>query len=557
MPQHPQIQPSDSVAQCCLCVAGILLTFAFAVFVLDSLTLICGGTVGAWQGWLGFALGSLYALILYPPKSQHFFWSVSIALGLVALSLLISGLIQDTSWDGQTYHQEALLQFAQGWNPLYQSLTTANGHSIWLNHYPRASWLLSSTLFQMTDRLETAKAFNSILLFSSFLLTFGVIRSITALKRLQSGAIAGLFALNPIVMTQLFNFTIDGQIASLLLILGVALYWISIQDNIWTAPILLALFSTTLLINLKFTGLIYAVIFLGGTIAWLIYRRHRSLYRLAVISAVCVVVSVAGLGFNPYISNVLTRGNPFYPLAGDGKVDIISPHIPVSFAGKTSVEKFLLSTFAATDDALKATVHLKPPFYINRNEIGATGRGARLGGFGPLFSGAVCFGLVVLVCSSIVQFPLGYFAAFVILASTLINPEAWWARYAPQAWMLMPLAVLPGLTRLKPMPRRKLLRFCSAALILVLTLNCAMAALPYTYQSVRSTLQIHQQLRQLAGGTIAIWYNTFGGNRMRLAEAGIETIEVADSRSLPCKDPLTLVSSQAQFCPVPQAVPAK
>ena len=40
---------------------------------------------------------------------------------IVALSAFAMGRIFDLSWDGQTYHQEAIFQLAHGWNPIWDS----------------------------------------------------------------------------------------------------------------------------------------------------------------------------------------------------------------------------------------------------------------------------------------------------------------------------------------------------------------------------------------------------------------------------------------------------
>lgn len=46
------------------------------------------------------------------------FWTLLLVLAIVfAASLYISGKFYDLSWDGQAYHQEAVVQIARGWNP--------------------------------------------------------------------------------------------------------------------------------------------------------------------------------------------------------------------------------------------------------------------------------------------------------------------------------------------------------------------------------------------------------------------------------------------------------
>ncbi len=42
--------------------------------------------------------------------------------GLMFLSFWISGWFYDVSFDGQWYHQDAILFFSKGWNPYYDPL---------------------------------------------------------------------------------------------------------------------------------------------------------------------------------------------------------------------------------------------------------------------------------------------------------------------------------------------------------------------------------------------------------------------------------------------------
>ncbi|MBW4524939.1 MAG: hypothetical protein KME18_07040 [Phormidium tanganyikae FI6-MK23] len=539
--------------QICFSLGATLLTFGFAVFALDSLTLICHGSIAAWQGWVALGISGGFCVIQPGRNSTRSQIVVlAIALGVIGLSLLISGAFYDLSWDGQTYHQEAILQLGAGWNPFCQTLADSVEHSVWLNHYPRTSWILATSLYQITHRLETAKAFNPLFLASSFFLSVGALRALTSVTKLQAGIIAALLAFNPIVIAQVLNFTIDGQVASLLLILGIILCLIGAEVEHFPLLLLFAAFSTVLLLNEKFTALIYATVFILSLLGWLFYKNRKAFYRATISLMLCIFTSVIGFGFNPYVTNVLNHGTPFYPLMGRNKIDIISDHIPANFFGKSRVEKLFVSLLAQSDAKLNTIAQLKIPFSVQRRELLAV-QDARVGGFGVLFSGALCLSLVVFGMSWLQPFRLGLISALTILASTLINPEAWWARYVPQFWFLAPISILPGFMIHTSIPNRKVLRFCSYALVLVLSLNCFAIGAAVTYRAVQGNRMIQQQLHQLAQlnvKQVVVKYGLFRGNRSRFTEQGITWTEVKAEQLLPCRKPLNFYQSQTVFCPI-------
>ncbi|MBE9009079.1 hypothetical protein IQ250_02535 [Pseudanabaenaceae cyanobacterium LEGE 13415] len=538
------------MTQICFALGATLLLFPFAIFALDCLTLAVGGSIAAWQAWVGLVISCGLCFQQNSNRKQALI-VLAIALGVIGLSLWVSGSIYDFSWDGQNYHQEAILQLSAGWNPFYRYLDQSLDHSIWLNHYAKASWMIQSSLYQMTQHLETAKAINWILLVASFCLTVAALRETIPLPKGWIIAIASLLALNPVVIVQLSSFTIDGLLASLLLILGVLLYWIG-SGGTFMPLFWLAAASAILLINLKFTSLVYAIIFIFGLLVWLFFRDRKVFYQASIGFLFCLFIGVAGAGFNPYITNILKQGNPFYPLRGNENVDIIAPQIPKNFIGLNPIEKLLFSVFAESDDARNTTAQLKIPFSVKLREIGEVSS-ARVGGFGVLFSGAVCLSLIVVCFRKWKPFQLTTVALGTILASTLINPEAWWARYAPQVWFFMPMAIAPGWIVQKPALNRKVLRFSSYALALVLSINCASIVAPEIFQSIRGAITVNQQINKLkqSGITqVSVQYNLFRGNRTRFLEHGITWTEVNRNQKLPCKNPTQFYRSRTLFCPI-------
>jgi hypothetical protein len=139
--------------------------------------------------------------------------------------------------------------------------------------------------------------------------------------------------------------------------------------------------SAILLINTKLTGVIYAVVVLGGMgLAFAVLRRERLLAALGTsVAALIVGVFVVG---TPLISNALHKGTPFYPALG---TESMAGQRPPNFEGRRPVDKLLLSLFSRSQPRIESTQY-KIPFTFTRKELAQfVNPDVRVSGFGPLF----------------------------------------------------------------------------------------------------------------------------------------------------------------------------
>jgi len=140
-------------------------------------------------------------------------------------------------------------------------------------------------------------------------------------------------------------------------------------------------------------------------------------------------------------------------------------------------------------------------------------------------------------------------AAAVILgigASGLVNPEAWWARYAPQLW-LVPLVPV----WLSQAVGRRLVAASGGVVLLILALNAALVGASYARFQTKMTSALRAQLVSLSHGAstpLVVHFGEFRSNRVRLRYAGIPYVEVNAPGDLPCPNPHQLVMSPAVFC---------
>jgi hypothetical protein len=161
------------------------------------------------------------------------------------------------------------------------------------------------------------------------------------------------------------------------------------------------------------------------------------------------------LGYNPYVTNTIYRHNPFYPQSGSkafpslddqGKQGIEHGETPKNFLPHNRFSRLFLATFGRPGNMpyhRERNSQLMWPFaarwadlfYYRYHET-------RVAGFGPWFSGALLFSLVlaawILLKRTSAPLPRAVMilVALTIVASLVSSRYFWWARYGPQLWLL-------------------------------------------------------------------------------------------------------------------------
>lgn len=169
--------------------------------------------------------------------------------------------------------------------------------------------------------------------------------------------------------------------------------------------------------------------------------------------------------------------------------------------------------------------HLKLPFTVKEEELKTISVDTRVGGFGPLFGGSVLLSLILLAAA----FPadpkrtLAYAGlVLLILISALVNPEAWWARYAPQLWLLPVIAVMAGLEI-----RRKIPRFLGLLIVLALSLNVLLVSVFFFERQYAGNLTLKNQLAEMQrADVVLVKFQYMYSNRVRLEECHVNYREV-------------------------------
>ncbi|PZE19600.1 hypothetical protein [Paenibacillus xerothermodurans] len=532
-------------------IAGALIVPALLFFVKIPMTpfhIVLVVAVAAGTGWLAVKTinaerpGRLFAeaIIASSVLFAAFFW--------------LSGMFYDLSYDGQAYHQESIIYLNEGWNPVYdEPLEVPTGHSKWVNHYARAGEMAAAVIYTATGLIEHSKVFNLLAIAASFLLSLAALLTLKPGKTWRAVMVAALLALNPVSIYQMFSYYVDGLLASMLLCM-VALACLIFARPGW---LLLSAFSAAMIfvINIKFTAIAYAgVITIGLLIALYMSEQFDRLKQLFKIAAVGSLAAVLLVGFNPYVTNTVTQGNPLYPLAGEGKVDVVKNFTPRNLETMNRLDQVVHSYFAATtgNSTEKKPTVFKLPFTFSKNELAAYGEpDVAVSGFGPLFGGVLLLSLVVLVLAFRVRAgaTMAALGVMVVLAiSVLVNPASWWARYVPQLWFIPLLCLWLGFS----LKGNRAMTGVSWVLAGVIAVNTLLVGTSYTSTQWKWTQTLRTQLAELqtvsASGPIPAEFTYSWSNQKRFEQWGIAFKEQTPLECSGQQEKMTLMKSGTSVC---------
>ncbi|MFS2225021.1 hypothetical protein [Pantoea sp. B65] len=382
-----------------------------------------------------FAVTMLYA---YLRKGVDRYYLVIIAV--VFIACLQSSFFPDESWDGLAYHQKAAWFYMHGGNLMYD-LTGAAGN-YWTTFYPKATWYFAGETGVLFGHLNYGSSYQFILGGALF---FYVKYFFSEFKYNKFAGLAfGVFSVfSPIFLAQAFSFYVDAVMGylSFLLMLSAVAY----VNNNKVSDLAVIVVASVIIVNIKFSGFLYvaAAFLLIGIFSL------KSFNRCIVVGGAFLLFVVAGIGVlgnSPYVKNMETGHHIFHPIFGKEKRDIITFQSPSGFSDLNRFEKLAISLFSRSENIDKKygkEPELKMPGTVFPQEIASLrDEDLRIGGFGPLFSLALVISVLFLLLRCGIDKNVLMLLAMTAF-STVLNPEAWWARYAPHLYIipLLPLFV--------------------------------------------------------------------------------------------------------------------
>jgi len=383
---------------------------------------------------------------------------IGLAVTLTLLAVAVSAAFYDLSWDGQWYHQVGVYRIAAGWNPLKAPMQAFAPHNTeWVRHYAKGPWYIGAAMMALFHHIEWGKFVTWITLDAAFLAVWAACLD-AGMRRTRALALAAVVALNPLVTSESLSYLVDGLMVSYLACYVAALFSGFRRAN----PLIIFTGAAAVIgsINAKFTGLVFLCFVCAGAGLYCLIKRRNLVWRFTALNLAAIVLGTAVFGYNPYITNMIHRGNPFYPLLGSAahpshaqqyNDQIEKYETPHNMMGRPRLVRFGYALFGRPGSQPffnGPDARLMWPFLVPLKDLGLYRfHEVRIAGFGPLFSGVLLISLALTVWLWFRDRPSRWLisiSCLVLAASLLISKHTWWARYGPQMWWLalVPLVLI-------------------------------------------------------------------------------------------------------------------
>lgn len=537
--------------------AMIILTFIFNVLLITTLELIVKIPINKF-GFVFSVILTLIEMFFLLKKQNNKIKNIIINLGIfliiLFISIFVAGNICDCSFDGNTYHKTAIGQLKNGWNPFYESLKEFNqseknvvtmnrDQSLWTDHYAKGIWYFAANVYSITGNIESGKCLSLLIAVVTFIFAYTVFSN--KFRKVLSILLSVLIAFNPVFISQFMTYYNDAILGNCIIILIFILTMIIDKDyeSRKINNFILLGMTLVILINIKFTGFAYAGIY---CLFYYIYtilnkeERKRNLKMFTITGIVAVIIGACIIGYPTYIKNTIEHGNPFYPLMGEGKIDIMINNTPTGFLEMNKIKRFTVSTFSKaynTSNKGEKLYEFKLPFTFYADELSkAKNEDTRVGGYGVFFSGILLssfisglFALVVLIKKrkNIVQYIIPVIATTFLI---IIFDECWWARYIPQLYLL-PFIVLAMLEEIKKI---NIVKYIKYFILFFIVMNIYLSANIICYDMSTKYLENESAIEAMRNSKETVYVNIgrFTGSLFNIADNAKEYQIVSDGTVL-------------------------
>ena len=422
-----------------------------------------GVVITKWHGIAFLFTGGLAGLLCFPGAS----WDTRLkrtgkllttCLLVVAVLAAVSGRFDDLTWDGMNARIESVLALSAGWNPVQDPRFQAGVELVKSNPYLQGSFVVQSGyqysfgnltaayLAALTGNLNCGKAITPLLGLASFGVAYGGLAAL-GLSFRWSLALALMAALNPVVVYQSSSFYIDGHTGSMFTAMLFSALRL-LATGLKADSLICLIVSFLGLSASKTSGLFYGVIIDVVFLAFYALLHRKALRPFLIFLGVSALVTwPVGLLFRKvggfpdltlaYLQTATSIATENYGVGGKSGA-------PREFLHQGKFENFLSSHLAPTEIWTDQARH-KFPFWLTRPELAVfhdLTPDPRAGGFGPLYGASLLLALASL--GLLWWWKRPPVAAFFPLLPVLISlglTQSWWARWAPQGWLL-PLALL-------------------------------------------------------------------------------------------------------------------
>ncbi len=482
--------------------ALFLFIFVTLLIVLTSIIFICGGRVFKYLLLIVYALTVIGYLFVRRKNIRVAVIGVIIGTLVFAFTTFVSGYIYDTTPDGNTYHKLAVGAMKNGWNPVYDNVgdfdkdkgnpfdvLEDNVNIKWVNTYAKGSEIYGAVVYSFTGNIDSGKSFNMIFVFIGLFILFDILKKLK-LNTWKALILSTIMALNPIALTQLTNYYLDGVLAmTLFTIILIVMNRELLKNN---ENYLILGLSIIWCCSVKFTGLAFAGVFCGiyyiyNSIMTYKYNKNgfkKFIFNDTIFYLIVVLTSVLIVGSSSYTRNFIKNGNPFYPLYGKGHVEnMVLKEMPISMHKDNRAMIFIKGIFSKTENSSPSYSELnnqpdwKIPFTVTKEEMSnMVIPDIRIGGFGYFFGGVFILSIIGTVIWIIEHKKNKNYdemlknLLFIGITGVLVLAldGSYWARYIPYVFMF-PVLTIYNLFKIDT--KNKFINIYPYVIALVLLLN--------------------------------------------------------------------------------------
>jgi hypothetical protein len=201
------------------------------------------------------------------------------------------------------------------------------------------------------------------------------------------------------------------------------------------------------------------------------------------------------------------------------------------------MEKVLRSVFSASqNNPQQITGGIKFPLSISLAEIKTFQvTDVRIAGWGPLFSLILLISLgtgILLVIRQRGKSLAGWGLILLITATMLLNPEAWWARYAPQFWLIPVVVLVMALWHKDD----RTVRIFGYLIMAVCIVNVFLISGANFADNFIDSNNMKETLQEISanGDEILVYYGKMYATEYKLNEFNIPYTVVSNQELLPC-----------------------
>ena len=542
--KNNDIEKYSSISYFSFFVGLFLLSFVFFNILFSSTLFIFKVSITKYAFYLALlASFSLNYFINNKQKPLLKLLSIILPLFIIGLSIFLNGKIYDYTWDGNSYHKSTIGMMISGWNPLYERMedfdknnnnpiNVADNSYIWGNHYAKASHIYAANIGAVTHNIESGKSINTISIIMFFCFSFSIL--LYSLKKvIRSLTLSLCFITCTTICSQFLTNYVDLLVYIyffLIILLFFAFDYFKLFGKKNDLLLIVYFMALVIAINIKFSLFAYAGLYCLGYYIWYLLRLKKKqidkkfFIKFTIDSILAVFVAVFFVGLSVYPKNFIKNGNPFYPLMGDGKIDIMTVNSPDYFENKSAINKFIIATFSKADNISKASglkASYKVPFSIYKSELAVQySCDLRISGNGLLFSG------ILLMCLIIYAFNLKKIYKndnnlfYLMIIPTILTivlvftlGESWWARYFPELHLIIFFALLS----LFIYTNKKLCIIFFYIIVILLFINNSIVFVETVHNAIDYTQTVAHQFAVLEGNTnpetckLSLYTNSFHG----------------------------------------------